>query len=224
MDKTVRTSLVPKKELHTVRDENSYTKRRSFRGPGYHIALFIFILTLLFSFGLFLYSYSLQGNIITQEVKLRGLYESFDVATIEDFIIKDARLRHVSNLLEEHVALSGLFSKIEDVTLRNVAYQKFQYKKKVEDNIPEISFTGLTNNFESVNLQLGQYKDDPSFNLANVISMEYTEDRFIQFGIATILDPNLILYARALGSSTGEKKEIESSTDVQGDVLINPDQ
>ena len=200
MEQKFDTSFIPKQSLQTdiAGGSKSYVRRRSVMGPGYFLTLFIFIMTCLVAGGLFFYTRIVINEIESNYAELNRMNSEFDAALIEDFLRKDARLRHARSILQRHVAVSSMFEVLEDITLRNVAYEKLHYRLIDQAGNIEVNFTGVTRGrFEPVALQMDQFLDNPYFRAPTVTSLELGE-QFTRFTGFVRVDSGLISYARAL--------------------------
>jgi hypothetical protein len=200
MEQKFDTSFIPKQSLQTdiAGGSKSYVRRRSVMGPGYFLTLFIFIITCLVAGGLFFYTRIVVKDIEWNYDELNRLNSTFDAPLVEEFIRKDARLRHARSILRGHIATSNIFQVLEEITLRNIAYEKLHYRLIDQARNVEVSFTGVTRGrFEPVALQMDQFRDNPYFMSPTVTSLELGEQltRFTGF---VRVDNNLISYARSL--------------------------
>jgi hypothetical protein len=204
MEQKFDTSFIPKQSLQTdiAGGQRSYVRRRSVMGPGYFLTLFIFIMTCLVAGGLFFYTRIVINDIESNNAELERMNREFDSVLIEDFIRKDARLRHARSLLERHIAASSMFQVLESITLRTIAYEKLHYRLIDQAGNIEVNFTGVTRGrFEPVALQMDQFRDNPYFRSPTVTSLELGEQltRFTGF---VRVDRSLISYARALADNS----------------------
>lgn len=200
MEQKFDTSFIPKQSLQTdiAGGQRSYVRRRSVMGPGYFLTLFIFITTCLVSGGLFFYTRIVINEIESNYAELERMNTEFDAELIEDFIRKDARLRHAQSLLQGHIAPSNIFQVLETITLRNIAYENLNYRLIDRAGNIEVNFTGVTRGrFEPVALQMDQFRDNPFFRAPTVTSLELGE-QFTRFTGFVRVDSDLISYARAL--------------------------
>jgi len=188
--------------------DDAYVKPRDIKGTWFYVALLVFVAAIVASIGMFMYLRILTSSIESQKHALDESYAQFDTGSLSNFIIEDARLRHATTLLQEHVATSELFLRLEDLTLRDVVYEKLQYKKESESGGMEVVFTGKTKEFDYVEAQIKKFESDDFFRMSEVISMALLEDedKNVQFGVVTKFDPMLVSYTQSLQGGDARKE------------------
>lgn len=165
MEPKFNTSFIPKKALQEdVVGGNSgrYTHRiHSAYGPGYVLALMIFVLTVMGSLGVFGYTRIKASSLEEMRAKLAKEKDSFQPAIVRRLKELDSRLIVAKELVERHIALSPLFDALEQSTLREVQYTKFLYKGIPDTNgwKPDLTIDGHASGYAAVAQQTNAYND-----------------------------------------------------------------
>jgi hypothetical protein len=130
-DQRNQSSFIPKT------DSLQSTSRDSKRSGGSAlilVSLGLFIVAILAAGGLFLYQQNLRSTLSDRQEKLQQKRSAFDPALIDELAHTDARLDTARSLLENHTALSPIFSVVESVTLQSVQFQTMEISHRENES------------------------------------------------------------------------------------------
>ena len=207
MEQKFNTSFIPKKSLQadtsSTAARDKYVKRRTSYGPGFFLSLLVFIAVVVTSLGIFMYTTIVDKRIEDYKDTLADIENNFDVFVIDDLIRTDNRITYAKSLLMNHVVLSELFKKLENVTSQKIQYTEFLYAGATEEQVnPVMTLSGTSREYKDVAQQTTAYRDDLYLN--NPIMLELGRDHStdaITFALEVVLDKNLTSFSTALGEN-----------------------
>ncbi|MEX0933243.1 MAG: hypothetical protein WDZ74_00675 [Candidatus Paceibacterota bacterium] len=236
MDEKFRSSFIPKQPL--VGQESGsprYTKRRrESSSPFVGLSVLMFTLSLLVFGGVWGYTLFVEREIQDMEVRLEEQRQQFQPAEIAEYKRFDDRLKVAASILNNHIALSEIFSLLEEVTLPSVRYTTFDFSKdeivsteaEVDGVIVQtpaserlsIALGGEAGTFEDIALQAEEFKKNQFVRNSTFSTFQLNETGMIGFAIQATLDPSLIGYVSAINRApevTIEEgdEEVEVSAD-----------
>lgn len=202
MNKKSKTSFIPKNSLQDSVEykPKGFKNQKNVNSLGFRLMTLIFITILLISGGVFVYTGILVKAVEKQEHALKELHNEFNESDVQSFVRKEHRIRHVTSLLESHLAPSEIFTQLELVTLKDISFEKFQYGWINKGDTLEVGVTGVAKSFQSVAQQVEQFEKHDAFFTPFVSLLEFTEDGQVRFGLIVTLDPGLVLYTKQLGN------------------------
>lgn len=197
MDPQVQASFIPKKSL----DIGATNRGGGFGGLVFLIALLIFLASLVSAGAVFAYTQILNQEIASKSSSLTLAEGAYDPGAIQDLIRIDSRLTQAKILLDNHVAVSGIFAFLSTQTLSSVSFSDFSYTLG-DDGSAQISMSGEADSFSTVALQSDQFGGNKL--LKNVVFSDITvnpANGHVDFNVAAEVDPSVFSYAATLGSS-----------------------
>jgi hypothetical protein len=213
MDKEFQTSFVPKKTV--IEREVSHT-HSSFSGVANLVALIIFIASILSAGAAYFYRGSMEDKIVTYKDSLQRARASFEPALITELQILDKRMRAASEILENHIAVSPIFTLLGDTTLPTVRYSDFSYEFNEENaNLVDVEIKGESKGYNFIALQADLLGDNKF--IKNPIFSEFTLDQTgnIDFKLTFSVDKSLVLYESFLEREESLGEDFDPS--VSGD-------
>lgn len=189
MDPLVRTSFIPKKPVVQA------TSAVHSGGVGifFFIALVIFLGSVLLGAGAFGYEQYLQKSIKSKSDSLTKARAAFEPATIQDLMRLDKRLSEASQILDEHIAPSAIFTLLSDNTLATVAFDKFDLT--VGPNVKGVmQLHGKTATFSDVALQSDAFSKERAFKDVLFAGFTVAKDGGVEFTVSASVDPEVINY------------------------------
>lgn len=205
MDQKFNTSFIPKKFLTENVDgggSSRFVKRRSVIGPGYFLSLLIFLIALVVSGAVFGYTKITQKNIDDKLHQLEGQMKTLDNALIDDFERLDNRLKTAHTLLAAHIAPTALLTFLEEVTLTDVRYIQLSYNTDTYEKVIRGLIAGVSDDYESVALQMDQYRNAETVNNPVIINLQQSEGEGVTdekaFEIQFAIDPRFISFGSTL--------------------------
>lgn len=198
MQERVKTSFIPKQSLKVNR-----VPRKAGGSPVgivNIVAIFIFVLAIVGSAGVFLYEQFLKTNIASKRESLERARSAFEPATIKELSRLNTRLVIGQELLNAHASYSRLFDEIELLTLQNVRFSEFSLME-TEPGVMGISMKGAAANFNALALQADTF--GKSRVIQNPIFSDFNVDQFgaVIFTFEGTINTSEIAYTPRTGTS-----------------------
>jgi len=202
MEPKFNTSFIPKKSLQadvSGTTPGRYVHRRSVKGPGYFIALLIFLASVAASVGIFGYTKLVEQSIADLSKQVEATRATFKPEVIGELSRVDTRMRNATTLLHNHVAVSEMFSLLEKITLKDVSYTALEYHMGLDTTPSALVLNGNARTMKSVALQTDQFAKSDYIHDPNVTQLErdFSNDT-TTFSIGLSVDPRLISYEQSL--------------------------
>ncbi len=198
-----RSSFIPKQILTT----DTHRERPTI-GLFSLIALFVFILSLLFLGGSYAYAFYLRGVIERPcretsftatldcglEAKLKRIRENLQQNVIDDLRHKDAKIRAAESLLGRHNTVVPIFALLEDYTLKTISYSSLDYTGD------QLTLSGEARSYESIALQSDIFFDEVR-EIDSFLFSDLSPDASgrVRFKLLIKLKPGLDSYQNYLG-------------------------
>lgn len=250
MDEKFRSSFIPKQPL--VGQEGGsprYSRKRSER-PSLFISLstLAFVVSILAFGGVWGYTLFVEREIEDMEVRLEEQRQQFKPAEIAEYKRFDDRLKIAANILNSHVALSEIFSLLEEITLPSVRYTSFDFSKDavpateteiggelVETPASErllVALEGEAGTFEDIALQAEGFKNNQFIRSSTFSTFQLNETGMIGFEIQATLDPSLIGYVAAMNRApevtieegAGETMDATEDVTTEAEAAAQPEE
>jgi len=182
-----RQTFIPKKSLAVKGGSSKHSN-----GIFFGIALIIFLLAVASAVGAYGYRVYLEKRVQTLGVNLDRAKEAFEPALIREFQQLSARIDSADRVLSQHVALSGFFSVLGDLTLKSIRFTRFTYT--VDETSMNISLAGTARNYSSVALQSDVFGESPYLKNPLFSNLGLDKAGNVTFDFSARVDPSLILY------------------------------
>ncbi len=193
MDPVVPTSFIPKKPL----------VGEASRGGGgllVLLAVLIFVASILAAGGAFAYGQYLNSALVDKNESLKKAEGAFDTASIIDLSRLDIRLGQARELLQSHVAPSGVFTFLSATTLERVQFTSLNLAV-APDGSAKILLTGVADSFSSLALQSDQFSTAKVLRDVVFSGISTGATGFVQFSVSANVDPSILSYAKQNGGS-----------------------
>lgn len=218
MDPQVSASFIPKKPL------TGEPRRRGMSGGGLIglSSMLIFIISLIAAGAVFAYTQYLNVSLSSKKDSLEKAQSAFNTEAIEDLIRLDQRLMASKTILSKHVAASAIFSFLSAETLESVQFNKFEFALD-DDRAAVLTLSGQADNFSTIALQSDQF--GASKVLSDVIFSDIVitpATGKVTFTVSAKVDPDFLLYSRAIVESGAAPIMPSSSELQQSDIEIAP--
>ena len=189
MDQGIRTSFIPKQSLGN-KPAASHTE-----GMGFLPFLGITILVASHFSWLAAYGYRslLQKEVADQNASLELAKQKFDPSLLKVFENLDRRLQAANQLLAGHSTLSPLFDTLDQLTLKSVRYNTFNYSSN--QSAAAVKITGEALNFPAVALQALAYSKDDRIVNPIFSNLGVEASGRVTFDVSFALDPAFVLFA-----------------------------
>jgi len=159
MDQNFQTSFIPKKP---IMEERANVARPI---SIFLIAsIFILFIVLLGTGGLYFYQKSLNSNLANMQQSLATDENSFEPSKITELQVLDKRLNAANEILSNHIAVTPIFTELQNITMQTVRFTKFTYDLGTDksDNI-DIHMSGVAIGYRSLALQSDLLAQDKNF-------------------------------------------------------------
>lgn len=196
MDTKFQPSFIPKKPVDTgvrkpSRDVNLLLV----------LSVIIFLITTAAAAGVFLYKSSLTEENKKKDQDLKNAIASFGLETLEYFRNMSGHLTAAKKILDGHVAMSPVFSLLEDKTLKTIRYNKFDLKAS-ENGVYILKLVGEASSFNALAYQSKMFTETKR-EMLNPIFSDFAVEKsgLISFKFETSLVSDFIDYQKMVGGS-----------------------
>jgi len=187
------TSFIPKKPVAPT--VTKYNKGSNFLNI---ITIAIFLGTLVFSGGVYLYKLNVQRQINGQIETLKKARAEFDENFIQSATRLNSRIIAVKNLIDTHKAPSEVFSLLQQHTLDTVRFNNFTYSTDKSDGSININANGVGLGYPSIVLQSDEFGQTGSLKDVVFSSVQPNDSGLVNFTFKSELDKAMILYRKTL--------------------------
>jgi hypothetical protein len=196
MDPQPPTSFIPKKPLVGE-------ARSGGGGLLMLLAILIFVISLVAAGGAFAYGKYLDSALADKDASLKKAEGAFDTASIIDLSRLDIRLGQARDLLDSHVAPSGLFTFLSATTLERVQFTSMTLDVGA-DGSAKLLLQGVADSFSSLALQSDQFS--AAKVLRDVVFSGISTDPSgrVVFSVSAGVDPSLLSYAKQNGGGVSQ--------------------
>lgn len=200
-----KSSFIPKEPL--VKKGPARVVRRGETNIIGVIAWVFFILVIVIAVGVFLYKLFLTNSLESKKERLATEREAFDPALIDELVGLEKKMEVGERLLDNHVAVSKLFSALEDVTSQSVRFERFAYGQSSEaGGMPTLSMSGIAVDFNAVAYQSDVLGESTSFRNIIFSNIEVTPEEAVTFNVNAQVDPRVINFSpNVAGANTEEQ-------------------
>lgn len=190
MENSFQTSFIPKKLITSTSTDKEPRSLFSI------ISIFLLIVTILISGGLFLYK-----NYLTQQQE--SLYtslainrDSFEKETIDELELFDKRTESAKQILNSHVVLSPIFALLGEITIPSIQYTNFEQQTNEKGFL--VNMEGIARDYRSIALQSDMFNSTKGRSFKNVLFSNLTKDRNnnITFNLKFNVEPSLLSYEK----------------------------
>lgn len=200
MENSFQTSFIPKKPIIS---NTTSSGGDSSINIFMVVSVFILVVMLLAFGGLYVYkNFYLLKNKESLSANLFKIRDSFNKDTITMLETFDKRTSVAKQILNEHIVLSPLFEKINELTLSSIQYTKFEHK--VSSNLFIVRMSGIARDYKSIALQADIINADKGQVFKNVIFSNLTKDKnnFVTFDVEFSVDPSLLSYSNNITNAS----------------------
>jgi len=184
-------SFIPKKTLA----QQGTKKRRGF-GLFFGVSLIIFLLTIAAAVATYSYRSFLENRINNMTQSLERAKQAFEPALILELKRLNARITSAESMLANHVAPSEFLALLEQNTLKNVQFTRFEYR--VSGDVAEISLRGRARNYSSVALQSDLFGESKFIKNPIFSNLGLDQNGNVTFDVVADVDASLILYRESI--------------------------
>ena len=156
------------------------------------LGLFVFGISLLLGVGVFGYQKYLESVISVKETALRSAQATINNDVVEDYVRLKQRFVSGRELLDNHIALSQYFTKLEEITLQNVQFEEMTLLV-AEDRTAAITVDGIARNFNTLAAQSTAIAEEKGFKRSIFSDITVNDNGTVGFTLTADIDPSLIV-------------------------------
>lgn len=188
-----KVSFIPKSPL--AREESFFERKRPRSVIG-TLATVLFIVGIGSYAGLYFYNVSLAQEIVKKTTEINDLQATFSASKeVAEAKVFRSRAEFVKELLDQHVAVSPIFSFLSKATLQSIMYEKFSFTKKDTGWVLDLS--GEAPSYASLAYQADvlrkQNTELVDFSITNVALSKFGT---VTFDLALLFAPEYIRYTK----------------------------
>lgn len=123
----------------------------------------------------------------------------FEPSKITELQVLDKRLRASTEILGNHIAITPIFSALDNITMKTVRFTKFSYDLGTDKNAKvDIQMSGIAVGYRSVALESDLFAENKNF--INPIFSNLTLDNSgnVLFDLDFSVDPSFVNYKQML--------------------------
>ncbi len=205
MDPKFQTSFIPKKQIA----ENTYHRSISLFSL---LSIIVFMITLGISGWVYLEKQALIKNITAEQDIIKQNKNSFDPDTIESIVSLNSRINTAQTLLQKHIAVTPIFSFLQDRTLKNVRFKSFTFTNDTQNmtgvNGISIALGGQAASWETLASQADEFGKPEWKKIIHepkVSSFSLNGDGSVSFSFSAFVEPQFISYINTVDNSTSQQ-------------------
>ena len=207
MDQNFQTSFIPKKPIVEERATSSQSI-----GVFIIIAIFILFVVLLGTGGVYFYKKSLENKIVSMQTSLDNAKNDFEPSKIAQLQLLDKRLNAATEVLNNHIAVSPIFTELGNVTMHTVRYTNFSYTlggganasasgaattSSSSGNV-DVKMSGVAVDYRSVALESDLFSQDKNFINPVFSNLSVNTSGNITFDLNFSVAPSFVNYKQTL--------------------------
>jgi hypothetical protein len=210
-----QTSFIPKQS------GNVYSTSPERRGGGVNFlslaTLVIFLGTVAFAGGVFVYKVFVKRDIASLEGQLAQAREDYEPNFIAEATRLNTRIETAKGLLKKHVAVSEVFRLLEQSTIQNVSFDSFNFSTDSDGLTMRINAEGVARDYSSIVAQSDEYGRTTYVRDLLFSGLNINNAGLVQFSLDAKVDPQLVSFERTVDSRP-------SVTDAPAATTQNPSQ
>jgi hypothetical protein len=185
-----QTSFIPKKPI------TSTVSNKAPRSFLLIIAIFLLIVSVLGSVGLFFYKNYLTKHKESLSASLAVVRDTFEKDTIDELSLYNKRTETAKLILNNHIVLSSLFTRLGEITIPSVQYTGFDHETNDGGFLVKIS--GVARDYRAIALQANAFNTTKGQSFKNVVFSNLLKDKnnSISFNLEFNVDPALLSYEK----------------------------
>ena len=205
MENSFQTSFIPKKPI-----TSSGVVSREPKSLFLIIAIFLLVVSILASVGLFVYKAYLTKQKESASSSLSIIRDSFEKDTIDELSSFNKKTESAKKILNNHIVLSPMFSLLGEITIPTIQYTKFDQQNSPEGFL--IKIDGLARDYRAIALQADMFNTVKGRSFKNVVFSNLVKDKNnnIIFNLEFNVDQSLLSYEK--NNLTTQTKNTNSTT------------
>lgn len=183
-----QTSFIPKKPL-----TKESVVHRVPTGIFTIIATIVFFGSLLGAGGVYAYKTLLARDIEAAKASLERAEKAFEPATIVELERLDGRIQSSGEILEAHTVVTPLFRTLEEATLPQVRFNRFNFSFLNGEKI-ELRMNGEARSYSFVALQSDEFGNAKFLKDVIFSNLNLDQQGNVTFEVTATVDPELVFY------------------------------
>lgn len=197
MEPKFQTSFIPKKPI--VSGQGSGIKVVRSANIFSLIATIFFIVTVIISGALFVYKRVLLDDIEKAKLAVDNADKAIQSTLIKDLIDTNSRIVATKNLLDKHIAVSKLLSKLESLTIKKVRFTELSYKNQETGSV--LLIKAEAQNYNALAQQENAYSTSDFLVNPQFSNFILTDNGGITVDFTSNINPSTISYKESLEST-----------------------
>jgi hypothetical protein len=195
MDPQAQTSFIPKRALAEDRAPRQKT-----------VSIFSFLATILFlasiagAGAMYFYEHSLTAQVQSMQQELAKAKDAFEESFLQQLEIVDARLHAASDVLQNHITVTPIFTALQQSTLRSVQFTKFVYAVDGTGTSASVlvKMSGKAQSYNALALQNDQLTKNKYIRNPIFSNLTLDPQGNVLFDLSFSVDPKFVLYGDSL--------------------------
>ncbi|MDE2071273.1 MAG: PilN domain-containing protein [Patescibacteria group bacterium] len=186
-------SFIPKQSLSSA--------RRGGMGLLTLIAVIFFVFSVIAAAGAWGYKFYAQSDLDSKKAQLQKYQDAYNFGSIQDLVRFDSRIKNSKQLLNKHIAVTGVLNFLALQTLEKVQFTSFTFDLD-PDGSAKLQLTGIADSFSTVALQSDQFGASKVLRDVVFSNIAVNTKSQVSFGVAATIDPSLLLYSTTISQTT----------------------
>lgn len=200
MENSFQTSFIPKRPIINGSPNSASTKEPISMFSV--ISVILIVISVLASSGLFVYKLYLTKQKDQLSASLLKARDSFEQDTINELGLFDGRVKAAKEIISNHVALSNVFSYLEDITIPQVQYVRFEEQMN-DKGVLAVNMSGVASDYRSIAIQADMFSSSNSSPFKNVLfsNLSRMQNGTVSFNLKFDVDNSAYLYTKNIGKN-----------------------
>ncbi len=194
-----QTSFIPKKPI----DSRPAPRSRRPAGLFRLLATLIFLISLAVWGGMFLWKSYLNNKIVGAQASLQASQREFESGTVTTLTRLNNRLTSSQDILNNHLAVSKLFSELQAMTLKSVRYNDFSLAYAGPDKGLSLTMKGQAQSYASVAKQSDSFSQNRDFHSPIFSNLDLDTSGRIVFSVNSTLNARDFIYGPLVTADNG---------------------
>ena len=188
MDRGINASFIPKGDIKS--------KQRRQKAPlatniFLLIGIIIFLVSLLASLGVFLWSQQLAAANSKSLEELQKNKDNFALSSVENFINLNNRIDAATIILDNHVNVSEIFTILEDDTLKEIYLSDFSFETQGSE--VKVAARGYAPTYAHVAIQADRYGENTTIQDLLLTGVNQSREGGIQFDLSFAVSKDIFI-------------------------------
>lgn len=194
MEQNFQTSFIPKKP---VLDETPAFSKPSNLPTVIAVVIFFVVMGLIGA--LYFYNLYLGRSIASMRNNLDLAKGRFEPEKIVQLQTLDKRIKSSNDILSNHITVSPIFEALQKITMKNVAFTRFDYSIQDEKGaMVKVDMDGIAQGYKAIALQADLFSKNKNFIDPVFSGLSLDDTGSVLFKLSFSVDPNFVNYKKVL--------------------------